>query len=129
MKDLTKKTLKEIAFAAVFGILGGFVNGFLGAGGGIILLFALNRMNKSKGAGAVRDNFGAVVACVLLLSSVSAVTYSHSSDIDLSYLFVLALPGMAGGVLGAFLTDKLNTDVLKACFCIILIIAGINMAF
>jgi len=129
LKDLTKKSLKEILFAAVLGALGGFVNGFLGAGGGIILLFALNRMNKNKGAGAVRDNFGAVVACVLLLSSVSAVTYSHSSDIDPSYLFVLALPGMAGGVLGAFLTDKLNTDVLKACFCIILIIAGINMAF
>ena len=76
-------------FAAILGTIGGFVNGFLGAGGGIILLFALNRMNKNKGAGAVRDNFGAVVACVLLLSSVSAVTYSHSAELDLSYLFIL----------------------------------------
>lgn len=129
MTDITKKAVKEIIFAAILGTIGGFVNGFLGAGGGIILLFALNRMNKNKGAGAVRDNFGAVVACVLLLSSVSAVTYSHSAELDLSYFFILALPGMAGGVLGAFLTDKLNTGILKAFFCVILIIAGINMAF
>ena len=129
MTNVFKKSLKEILFVAVLGTLGGFINGFLGAGGGIIILFALNRMNKNKGAGAVRDNFGAVVACILLLSSVSAVTYSQSADIELSYLFVLAVPGMAGGVLGAFFTDKLNTDVLKAAFSVILVIAGINMAF
>lgn len=129
LTKVTKKGIREILFAAILGALGGFVNGFLGAGGGIILLYALSRMNKSRGPGAVRDNFGAVVCVVLLLSTVSAVTYSHNSDLELSYLLTLALPGMAGGVAGAFLTDKLNTDILKACFCVILIIAGINMAF
>ncbi len=129
MTKTCKITAKEICFAAAFGLLGGFTNGFLGAGGGIILLYALKRMNPDKSPDAVRNNFGAVVFTVLILSTASAVTYSARSDLDLSYLFLLVLPGMGGGVLGAYLTDRLNTDILKLIFSFLLIIAGINMIF
>ena len=124
-----EKSFKDFARVAAVGIIAGFVNGFLGAGGGIILLWILGRMNPEKGESAVRDNFASVVLTVLLLSCVSAVTYSHISDIDPSSLLLLVLPGMAGGIAGAYLTDKLNTKILKLTFCVIIVIAGINMIF
>ncbi|MBE6587515.1 MAG: sulfite exporter TauE/SafE family protein [Ruminococcaceae bacterium] len=124
-----KKSIKDFSLAATAGVAAGFINGFLGAGGGIILLWILGRLNPDKGAGAVRDNFASVVAVVLLLSCVSAVTYSHTSNIETASLLTLALPGMAGGVAGAYLTDRLNTKLLKLAFSVLIVIAGINMVF
>ncbi len=124
-----KKSFKSFALCGAVGIFAGFINGFLGAGGGLILLWILGRMNPEKGEDAVRNNFASVVLVVLLLSVVSAVTYSHTSRIDAASLLSLALPGMAGGIAGAFLTDKLKTKILKLAFCVIIVIAGINMVF
>lgn len=120
---------KYMVLAALTGIIGGFLNGFLGAGGGIILLWALKKLNTQNDAAAVRDNFASVVAVVLILSTVSAVTYSHTGSVPVKDLLPIALPGVFGGVFGAFLTDKLNTELLKTVFFAILIIAGINMVF
>lgn len=124
-----KKNFKSFALVAMVGILAGFINGFLGAGGGLILLWILGKMNPEKGEEAVRDNFASVVLTVLLLSVVSSVTYSHTSKINAADLLILALPGMAGGIAGAYLTDRLNTKLLKLAFSIIIVIAGINMVF
>ncbi len=125
----SKRTFKDFIICAAVGIFAGFINGFLGAGGGIVLLWILGRMNPESGADAVRNNFASVVLTVLLLSVVSAVTYSHTSKIDHVSLLTLALPGMAGGIAGAFLTDRLNTKILKLAFSVIIVIAGINMVF
>ncbi len=122
-----KNNIKSIFLAITAGIFAGFINGFLGAGGGILLLWVLNHLNKDKTSAGARNNFAAVVAVVLLLSIVSAVSYSHHSNIDTSYLVILAIPGACGGVLGAYLTDRLNTNILKLVFCLIMVIAGINM--
>ena len=120
---------KSLALVAATGVLAGFINGFLGAGGGLILLWILGKMNPEKGEAAVRDNFASVVLTVLLLSIVSSVTYSHTTNIQAASLFILALPGMIGGIFGAYLTDKLNTTLLKLAFSVIIVIAGINMIF
>ncbi|MBQ8914943.1 MAG: sulfite exporter TauE/SafE family protein [Clostridia bacterium] len=129
MTDNKTSKLKKGALILIGGAIGGFINGLLGAGGGIILLWVLARLNPEKGGNAVRDNFAAVVLTVLILSCASAVTYSAKNGIDTKSLLTLAVPGMAGGVLGAYLTDRLNTDILKLVFSILIIIAGINMIF
>ena len=124
-----EKSAKRFLLCASVGILAGFINGFLGAGAGLILLWIFGRMNPEKGDGAVRDNFASVVMTVLLLSVVSSVTYSHSASLDTTSLLSLALPGMIGGIAGAYLTDRLNTKILKLAFSVIIVIAGINMVF
>ncbi|MBQ2730365.1 MAG: sulfite exporter TauE/SafE family protein [Clostridia bacterium] len=122
-----KKSIRVFILAAIVSVLAGFTNGFLGAGGGIILLWLLRRVNPDKSPASVRDNFASVVFVVLLFSTVSAVSYSHRTNVDVNSLLSIALPGVAGGVAGALLTDKLNTDILKLTFSVIIIIAGINM--
>ena len=124
-----RKKAKDFILCASVGILAGFINGFLGAGGGLILLWILGRMNPEKGEDAVRDNFASVVLVVLLLSVVSSVTYSHTASLDTTSLLFLALPGMIGGIAGAYLTDRLNTKIIKLAFSVLIVIAGINMVF
>lgn len=127
MRIKNKKTAAKLFLCALSGAAAGFVNGFLGAGGGIILLWILTRMNPEKNAAALRDSFASVVFAVLLLSTVSAISYSHTGKIDMNALLSLALPGAIGGTLGAHLTDKLDTFILKLAFSVLIIIAGINM--
>ncbi|MBE6714087.1 MAG: sulfite exporter TauE/SafE family protein [Ruminococcaceae bacterium] len=128
----SKKKGKKAILTLFSGAAAGVVNGFLGAGGGIILLWALGKLNPQKGDEGVRNNFAITVATVLLLCTVSAVSYSHHSpeqEMGIAELCTFIIPGMAGGIFGAYLTDKLNTRILKATFCALMIIAGVNMAF
>ncbi len=124
---LNKKDVLLILLFAAGGLFAGFLNGFLGAGGGIILLYLLNSRFRGEDGRLVRDNFASVVAIVLLMSIVSAVSYSHNGAVDTERLLPILIPGVAGGALGALLTDRLDVKVLKIVFGIVLIIAGINM--
>ena len=122
-----KKSRKALLTAALSGAAADFVNGFLGAGGGIILLWMFSRLNPDRSDRGARDNFACVVAAVLPLCVVSAVTYSGGGHFNRDIFPVLVLPAMAGGISGAFLTDRLDTAALKTVFAVLVVIAGINM--
>ncbi len=119
-----KRSLAVLLFA---GVGAGFINGLLGAGGGIILVYALSALNPDKSASAVRDNFASTIACILPISLVSAVIYSHSGTVDVTQVPKFILSAIAGGAAGALLMDKLSAATIKNMFAILLIIAGINM--
>ncbi len=129
MTAFYKKSFKNFILTASIGVAAGFVNGFLGAGSGIILLWMLHKANPSAVPEATRDNFGSVVGIVLLLSTVSAVMYSDNGMVDAGSLFVFIPSGIVGGLLGAHITDRINTQILKLTFSVIIVIAGINMIF
>ncbi|MBR6677087.1 MAG: hypothetical protein IKL24_07145, partial [Clostridia bacterium] len=73
---LDKRDIKKLILLFAAGVSAGFLNGFLGAGGGIILMWLFNRQCGGEGADNVRDSFASVVAIVLMISTVSAVSYS-----------------------------------------------------
>lgn len=126
---IEKNNVVRLGILAVVGIAAGFINGFLGAGGGIILLSMFRRLNPNKNSEGARDDFASVVAAVLPLCVVSAINYSSRGSLDMN-LFLRFIPGaLVGGVVGAYLTDKIDTRILKNIFALIIIIAGINMIF
>lgn len=124
--EKSRKSLPRWAVAAT-GAAAGFVNGFLGSGGGIILLYLFRKTANPADGDGVKNSFAAVVATVLPLCAVSAVVYSHKGMGDLSLLWRFALPALAGGGIGAYLTNRLNTAVLNKIFAVIVTVAGINM--
>ena len=126
---IEKKTLSRLAVLAAVGSAAGFINGFLGAGGGILLLYMFHKLNPNKSGEGARDDFAAVVAAVLPLCIVSAISYSSRGSLDM-HLFLRFVPGaIVGGVLGAYLTDKIDTAILKTVFALLIIVAGFNMVF
>ena len=126
---IEKKSVWKLGILALVGSAAGFINGFLGAGGGILLLYMFHRLNPNKSGEGARDDFASVVAAVLPLCVVSAISYSNRGSLDMN-LFLRFVPGaVVGGVLGAYLTDKIDTKILKSIFALLIIVAGINMIF
>ena len=124
----TEKKAKTKLWWTIFAAsLAGILNGFLGAGSGVVLMFAIAALNADKGEGAARDNFATVIASVLPVSVVSTIIYMKNGAINEDIMGRFAFPAALGGIVGAFLTDRLNTKILRLVFAIVVIIAGVNM--
>ena len=111
-----------LGFAAV-SAAGGFVNGLLGAGGGILFVFALSRLP----GGDPKDAFASTIAVILPISAVSAFIYVSNGTPVPENLPVFILPAIAGGLLGAFLLDKIKVSLLKKIFAALIVYSGVSM--
>lgn len=125
MKNKTVENLLGITVALAAGI----VNGLLGTGGGIVLVFWLAYVMKSEREYSPRDIFATVIAIVLPMSLVSLWVYATEGSIDFGNAAEYLLPGVAGGVSGAFLLNKINVKLLKKIFAVMVVYAGIKMLF
>ncbi len=107
------------------GSFAGFINGLLGTGGGIVLIFALNYMLKGE---KNKDIYAFTLTVTLALSLVSLFVYARKGAVNFSESVRYGLAAIPGGVMGAFLLDKLNGKIVKRIFAVLLIVAGANMA-
>ncbi len=117
----------KLGWAIIAACLAGLLNGFLGAGSGVVLMFAIAALNSDKNDNAARDNFATIIASVLPISLVSTIIYIKNGTINENVINRFALPAVAGGFIGAFLTDKLDAKILRLIFAVVVIIAGFNM--
>lgn len=113
----------RLSVIALLSFFAGTVNGFLGTGGGIVLMFALSLL-PTKGNDEIRDRFATVIAVILPLSLISLFAYDNSFDMSVAVPYIL--PGMAGGVAGALLLDKISVRFVKKLFALMIIWAGLN---
>jgi len=109
---------------AATGVAGGFINGLLGSGAGIVLIFALRRLLPQE---KERDIFALSLCAVFFITACSSLLYGSAGHYSFSNFLPLALPAAAGGIIGAFLLNRLNTDILRKLFSALLIISGIFM--
>jgi len=110
----------------IIGALSGAINGFLGTGGGIAVIFALNLLFPKLDA---RDRFASAIAVILPMSTVSAVMYSAGGNLPTEQGLVYLIPAAIGGYAGARALDKINTAWLNRIFAVLLIFAGSALIF
>lgn len=116
--------LKKFAPFLAVGALAGFVNGLLGAGGGIIVTFYLAKKLEEKG----NTVFANAVATMLPVSVFSFALYYFKGYFSFnSEFFTLLFPALLGGVLGAFLLTKIKFKLLKIAFSALVIVSGFMM--
>ena len=121
---LRKACEHKSVFAAVTlfsGILAGLLNGFLGSGGGIILIFMMGILLPRS---EPKDIFATAVLSILPMSAVSAYFYYRGGGVGISEYAPYYASALFGGVLGAVLLDKISTDWLKAIFAVLMLWAG-----
>ncbi len=128
MLTLNLRGERRVLFAFLFVLLsffGGALNGFLGTGGGILILFMLNRLTKNE----KRDNFVTCALSIIPISLVGSFAYFRAGSVDFSTLQTSYLPAIIGGILGAFLFEKLKVKYLNLIFGALVIYSGTSMLF
>lgn len=107
------------------GLAAGFVNGLLGTGGGILLIFGLNKLLKNIDA---KDIYALTLTVTLVLSLISVGFYIRKGGFSWEEGIKYGAAAIPGGIAGAFLLDRLKSDTVKKMFAFLLIFAGMNMA-
>ena len=119
-----KHALLTVFALLLIGLGAGFINGLLGAGGGILIVLGLNRL-IGKGLRDKRSVFASAIAVILPLSALSAVQYFKQGSLDGVMISWLILPAVVGGALGGFLLRRLSPKFRSRLFAAVVLISGI----
>ncbi len=125
----TVKTLLRLGLIVLCGCVSGLVNGFLGTGGGILLLPVLMYLTQNR-----RDAFASALFCMVPLSILSFILSIIGGNADVPAMFdAKILPlypgGVIGGICGAWLLSKISLPLLSMIFSALLVYSGFRMVF
>ena len=106
---------------SILGSIIGFINGFLGSGGGMVAVPILEKLKKLDSQHA----HASAIAVMFPLSLISAVIYCVNFRLDWVTVLIISAAATAGGVLGSFFLKKLSGKVIKIIFACVMAFAGV----
>ncbi|MGQ9695345.1 MAG: sulfite exporter TauE/SafE family protein [Thermodesulfobacteriota bacterium] len=108
----------------IIGLMVGFMGGFLGVGGGVIIIplltywvFPSLKVPKEV---VIHLAFGTSLAIIIPTSISGAFAHARNGNISWRIVFLLALPGIGGSFLGATIASSLRGELLKIFFGVLL---------
>ncbi|MBO5842934.1 MAG: TSUP family transporter [Clostridia bacterium] len=110
----------------VCGLAAGMINGLLGTGGGISLVFAISYFCKNALPDR-RDVCANALVVTLALTLLSTTLYVRGGNAPPADLSRFVLPGAAGGLIGGLLLGKITPTALGKLFAVLLVVSGIFM--
>lgn len=117
--------IKKRGASVAIGAVGGLMNGLLGAGGGIVIVFYLSRV---LGARERNEVFANALAVMLPISLVSLGYYLLSGYAALGGLAVRLVPvAVIGGAIGSFLLVRVKFRFLSGVFSLLVVVSGLIM--
>ncbi len=106
-------------------ILTGFISGFFGAGGGLLLVpFFVHYLKIDE----VKSRAN-VILIILSLVVISGFIYMRNNFIDINLALKCSIGGIIGSFIGSKLLVKLNSKILKILFIMFLIYSGCKICF
>lgn len=126
MVSLPVSGVPAISFWILFGLfaLTGFLSGFMGVGGGFILLPALIYMIGCPTTVAV----GTSLLSVCFMSGYGCFTYSLSGRTELVAAVIMLFGAAIGAQIGAMATRLIRGYGIRLLFAIMIIFAGVSVA-
>lgn len=116
------------------GIAAGILNGLIGVGGGVVIVYAIGVLREKFHGTAISDEphdiFAMAVASVLPMTIVSIALRAFAAGESLLGTDDIAgfvVPAVAGGALGALFLDKISSLLLTRLFSCLTVWAGVSM--
>ena len=113
----------QVILLILVGLFVGFANGFLGAGGGMLVVplsIAILKLD-TKVAHAT------AILIILPICIASGIIYILQGGFDFNVFLPCIIGTLVGGVIGTFLLSKLKNDIITLIFSIVMITAGVIM--
>ena len=105
------------------GGLAGFVNGFFGAGGGMIVVPLLIFLIRLKD----KQAFSSALAIILPLTLVSLVIYATDGALDIKAAAPYLIGGAGGGVLAGIWFRKVSARFLHLALGLVILLGGARL--
>ncbi len=116
-----------IGLMIFIGLFSGMASGIFGIGGGVIIVPALIYLAKFSHHTAIGTSLAVLLPPVGLWA---VLEYYRHGNVDLKAALIVAFAFMAGGWIGAHLTNQIiNGGVLKLLFGILVLIVGVYVIF
>ena len=118
-------TKKQKFLTLLFGAITGFINGFFGGGGGMIVVPVMTAFMKVEQKVA----HATALAVILPVTVVSTVAYFLRGAVKIPSLtiIIVAVSVTVGGIVGALLLKKVSGKALSKIFAVLMLIAGVKM--
>ena len=123
---LKPQGLKKWILIILLSFLAGCINGFVGTGGGIIVVFLLFRL-YGGGEENTKDVFARTLLTVFPMSLAALTVYLRNSAVDMNLILRVLIPAILGGATGAIFMDRIDKRVLNIVFAALVIYSGISM--
>ncbi|MEZ4779538.1 MAG: sulfite exporter TauE/SafE family protein [Flavobacteriaceae bacterium] len=109
------------------GVLAGIFSGFMGVGGGVVMipllmLFLQYDQHQAQGM--------SLAVLALPVTFIAAYTYHKSGyPVDWKYALLIAFFFVIGGFLGSKIAVKIDQAALKKIFAVVLVLAAVKLFF
>lgn len=125
--EKNKTALRTLTPLLALGALAaGFLNGLLGAGGGVILYFILGAAGGSRGS---KENLVLSSTAVMFFCFVSLFFYKGNAALGVEAILRVGVPAALGGLCGAYLLRRLPAAAVQKLFSAVVILGGVLMLF
>ncbi len=121
--ETSKGKSKQKILLALLGVAIGIVNGFFGAGGGMLVVPVLTVVARLEQKVA----HATAIAIILPLCFVSTIVYAVSDNFDTAVLAPTVIGVTLGSIVGALLLKKLSNQALTFLFYGVMLLAGVKM--
>ena len=126
MKSRIRPPQKPLPYLLATGLVSGVLNGLLGAGGGIPIVFSLSFLLGDR-LRDPRDLYANALCVMLPISAVSCVRYAMAGRMATEGFGIYVIPAILGGLLGGLLLGRLNAALVKKLFGALIVYSGILM--
>ena len=120
---------QEIVTIILIGLAAGILSGLVGVGGGIIMVPALVFFLHYTQHQAQGTSLGVLTLPVVILAFIKYYVdcKSMGTPIDIKVIGILAIAFVLGGWVGSSIALKINQDLLKKVFAVILLYTAVKM--
>jgi len=119
-------TFQTIVLLVLIGIVSGILSGFVGVGGGIIIVPALIFLLGMTQLGAQGTS---LFVLLLPIGILAVMNYWKAGQINLSYGLVVSLAFVIGGYFGSKFALKISPNLVRLIFGIIMVLISAKMLY